>query len=90
MELQFFALKNSDAWGRKIGELLSDKRIEKILVTDSITPFRVDQKLLQEKIMIMDSSLLFARAMKRVQSGESVIDLQEQYPETITELPLLS
>ena len=40
--------------------------------------------------MIMDSSLLFARAMKRVQSGESVIDLQEQYPETITELTLLS
>ena len=59
--------------------LIHDERIEKIIITDTIhSPF-LDQLLITKKIQILDSSLLFARAMKRMQAGESIIDLMENF-----------
>lgn len=59
---------------------LDHPRLEKILVTDSIPPYRLEPEILNEKVEVMDSSVLFARAMKRVQAGDSLVDLLEGYP----------
>lgn len=75
---------------KESNKVLANPLIEKVLITDSIPPRNLDQNIIQEKIVILDSTRLFARAMKRVQAGDSVVDLLEHYPEAIQELALLS
>lgn len=65
--------------------VLAHPRLEKLFITDSIPPFRATEELLREKIEVLDSSILFARAMKRVQSGESLVELLESYPHSAQE-----
>jgi len=70
-------------------ELLKDSRLEKLLISDSIPPTHITGAH-RKKIIVMDSTLLFARAMKRIQAGDSLVELLEHYPETTQDLPLLS
>jgi ribose-phosphate pyrophosphokinase len=60
-------------------DLIDDERIETIVISDTIHSFYLDPLLINKKIHILDSSLLFARAMKRMQAGESIIDLMENF-----------
>lgn len=87
---RIFACASHGIFTDQANSVLSDSRLEKVLITDSIVPFRIHKTLLHKKVVIVDSGLLFARAMKRIQAGDSVVELIEHYPETIQELPLLS
>lgn len=71
-------------------KILNDPLLEKIIITDTIPPQHLDSTIPKDKIVILDSTRLFARAMKRVQAGDSVVDLLEHYPHTIQELTLLN
>jgi ribose-phosphate pyrophosphokinase len=71
-------------------EVLKDSRLDKVLITDSIPPYRVPPEIRDKKLIVMDSSMLFARAMKRIQSGESVVELMESYPHKADEFLFLS
>jgi ribose-phosphate pyrophosphokinase len=64
-------------------ELLTHPRLEKILITNSIAPFRLKEDFLKEKIEILDCTALFAKAIKRSQAGDSLVDLMENYSKSI-------
>lgn len=57
------------------GRLLSDDRLEKVVVTDSIPPFRLDPALAQAKLVILSVAPLFAEAIQRIHSGGSLVEL---------------
>lgn len=69
---------------------LNHPRLEKILITDSIPPFRITDQSVKDKIVILDSAKLFAKALKRAQAGDSLVNLLENYPRSETELRMLS
>ena len=61
----------------KANNTLSTTALEKIVVTDTIPPLRLDRNLAQNKLAIVDAARLFAEAIKRIHSDGSIVDLLE-------------
>jgi ribose-phosphate pyrophosphokinase len=64
-------------FGSKASETLSNPALERIVVTDTIPPFRLDSNLVHSKLTVLDASGLFAEAIRRIHSGGSIVDLLE-------------
>jgi ribose-phosphate pyrophosphokinase len=64
-------------FGSKSSEILSDPALDQIVVTNSIPPFRLDSDLVRQKLTMLDVAPLFAEAIRRVQTGESILELLE-------------
>ena len=55
--------------------VLADPALEKVLVTDSIPPFRLPPALLGTRVVVLGSAPLFAEAIYRLHSGGSLVEL---------------
>jgi len=49
--------------------------LEKIIVTDSVPPFRLDPALVREKLVLVSVAGLFAEAVRRLHEGGSLVEL---------------
>jgi ribose-phosphate pyrophosphokinase len=56
---------------------LANPSLVKIVITDTIPPFRLDPVLQKDKVVILDAAALFAEAIKRIHSGGSIVELLE-------------
>lgn len=57
-------------------QVMADPVLEKVLVTNTIPPFRLDNQLLDsKKVEILDAAPLFAKAIDRIHSGGSIVEL---------------
>ncbi len=56
-------------------EMLAVPELEKVVVTDSVLPFRLQTGALREKLELLSAAPLFAEAIKRMHSGGSIVDL---------------
>jgi ribose-phosphate pyrophosphokinase len=56
-------------------DVLADPALEKVLVTDSVPPFRLPPALLQSRVEVLESAPLFAEAIRRLHSGGSLVEL---------------
>lgn len=56
-------------------QLLTDPALDKVVVTDSVPPFRLDPNMVQEKLVVLDAAGLFAEAIRRMHEGGSVVEL---------------
>ncbi|MBU1395131.1 MAG: ribose-phosphate pyrophosphokinase [Gammaproteobacteria bacterium] len=57
------------------GAVLADPALDKVLVTDSIPPFRLPPALLGSRVAVLTSAPLFAEAIYRLHSGGSLVEL---------------
>ena len=57
--------------------LLSGTELDKIVVTDTIPPFRVDPELSRNKLVVLSAAPLFAEAIRRIHTGGSLVELLE-------------
>ncbi|HJV79529.1 ribose-phosphate pyrophosphokinase [Noviherbaspirillum sp.] len=55
--------------------VLADAALDGIVVADTVPPFRLHAGPLKEKLIVLDSTALFAEAMRRMHEGGSVTDL---------------
>ncbi|HJV50177.1 MAG TPA: ribose-phosphate pyrophosphokinase [Noviherbaspirillum sp.] len=55
--------------------VLADAALDGIVVVDTVPPFRLHAGPLKEKLIVLDSTALFAEAMRRMHEGGSVTDL---------------
>ena len=55
--------------------VLADPALEKVLVTDSVPPFRLPPALLETRVEVLDSAPLFAEAIRRLNEGGSLVEL---------------
>ena len=53
---------------------LADPAVERIVVTDTVPPFRLNDAM-RRKVDVLDSSPLFAGAIRSIHRGESIVDL---------------
>jgi ribose-phosphate pyrophosphokinase len=51
--------------------------LERIVVTDSVPPFRLPRELVGGKLTVIDTAPLFAEALSRIHTGGSVVELLE-------------
>jgi ribose-phosphate pyrophosphokinase len=56
-------------------QVLANPAIEGLVVTNTIPPFRLDPKVAELKLTVLDVSDLFAQAIRRIHEGGSVTEL---------------
>ena len=57
--------------------MVADPGLERLVVTDTIPPFRLDPALVRSKVTVLDTAPLFAEAIRRIHTGGSVVELSE-------------
>ena len=70
-----YAAASHGVFGSKATETLSNPVLEKIVVTNTIPPFRLGSDLVHRKLTVLDASQLFAEAIRRIHSGGSIVEL---------------
>jgi ribose-phosphate pyrophosphokinase len=72
-----YAAASHGVFSTKATEALSNATLEKIVVTNTVPPFRLAEELIQSKLTVLDVSGLFAEAIRRSHSGGSIVELLE-------------
>lgn len=57
--------------------VLADSALQRIVVTDTVPPFRLDQGAAKAKVNVLSCTGLFAKAIHRIHAGESLTELME-------------
>jgi ribose-phosphate pyrophosphokinase len=70
-----FAAASHGAFNGVAAEVLADPALDKLLVSDSIPPFRLPPALLGERVAVLDCAPLFAEAIRRLHGGGSLVEL---------------
>ncbi|MBU1223735.1 MAG: ribose-phosphate pyrophosphokinase [Gammaproteobacteria bacterium] len=70
-----FAAASHGVFAGAAAEVLADPVLEKLLVADSIPPFRLPPAMLGRRVEVLDSAPLFAEAIRRLHSGGSLVEL---------------
>jgi ribose-phosphate pyrophosphokinase len=58
-------------------ETLADEAIERIVVTDSVPPFRLPPDFVERRLTVISAASLFAAAIRRLHDGGSLVELME-------------
>ncbi|RPH54711.1 ribose-phosphate pyrophosphokinase [bacterium] len=58
-------------------ELLADPGLARVVVTNSVPPFRLDSGPAREKVVVLDVAPLLAAAIERLHDGGSLVELLE-------------
>jgi ribose-phosphate pyrophosphokinase len=72
-----YAAASHGVFGARATETLSNPALEKIVVTNTIPPFRLTSGPVPSKLTVLDASLLFAEAIRRSHTGGSIVELIE-------------
>jgi ribose-phosphate pyrophosphokinase len=59
----------------RAGDILKGPDLDKVIVTDTVPPFRLDPGLVKEKLTVLSTARLFAEAVGRIHSGGSLVEL---------------
>ncbi len=74
---KIYAAASHGVFSGKASQTLSNSALEKVVITDTIPPFRLDPDLARTKVVVLDAARLFAEAIRRIHSGESIVELLE-------------
>jgi ribose-phosphate pyrophosphokinase len=70
-----FGAASHGVFGGNANETLSNPALERIVVTNTIPPFRLNPNLIRKKLTVLDVAPLFGETIRRMHSGESIVDL---------------
>ena len=56
-------------------EVLANEALDKVIITNTIPPFRLDSQVAKSKLEILDATPLFASAIQSIHTGGSIVDL---------------
>ncbi len=70
-----YAAATHGVFGSEANQCLSGDEFDRILITDTIPPFRLNPQLVSKKLEVLAVSELFARAIRCIHTNESVVDL---------------
>ncbi|MDA8128704.1 MAG: ribose-phosphate pyrophosphokinase [Betaproteobacteria bacterium] len=70
-----FAAATHGVFAGDAGAVLADAALEKVLVTDTIPPFRLPPALLGSRVEVLDTTPLVAEAIRRLHGGGSLVEL---------------
>jgi len=67
-----FAYATHGLFGEGVGEMFSDPAFDRIVVTDSVMPFRIAPDLIANRLEVISSATLFADAIMRLHGDGSI------------------
>src|SRR5574340_1240657 len=70
-----FAAASHGMFTGTAGTVLADRALEKVLVTDSIPPFRLPTAMIASQVEVLETAPLFAEAIRRLHGGGSLVEL---------------
>jgi ribose-phosphate pyrophosphokinase len=59
----------------KASEILSTPALDRIVVTNTVPPFRLNAEFVRNKLVVLDATKLLAEAIRRLHTGESIVEL---------------
>jgi ribose-phosphate pyrophosphokinase len=72
-----YAAASHGVFSSKASQVLANPALEKIVITNTIPPFRLDPELAHNKLVVLDATSLFAQAIRRIHAGGSIVELLE-------------
>jgi ribose-phosphate pyrophosphokinase len=75
--MRIFAAASHGAFSTKAAEALGGGVFEKIVITDSLPPFRLPSAFVRDILIVLDAATVFASAVKRIYEGGSLVELLE-------------
>jgi ribose-phosphate pyrophosphokinase len=72
---KIYAAASHGVFSGKASQALSNSALEKVVITDTIPPFRLDPELARNRLVVLDAARLFAEAIRRIHSGGSIVEL---------------
>jgi ribose-phosphate pyrophosphokinase len=70
-----YAAVSHGVFVEQANKVLATGELDRIIVTDTIVPFRLEPELIKQKLVVLSAVGLFADAIKRIHSGGSLVDL---------------
>lgn len=58
-------------------QVLARSALAKVVVTNTVPPFRLDPRVISTRLVVLDAAALFAEAIRRIHSGGSIVELVE-------------
>jgi ribose-phosphate pyrophosphokinase len=72
---KLIALVTHGLFMKGAAEVLADPAIDRLVVTDTVPPFRLDRASQNKKLTVLPTASLFAEAIRRLHEGRSLTDL---------------
>lgn len=72
---QVYAAASHGLFVGNASAVLADAALDRVVVTDTVTPFRLDPLVAQDKLVVLSVAPLFAEAIRRLHSGDSLVEL---------------
>ena len=72
-----YAAATHGAFVGKANATLREQSLERIVVTNTIPAFRLDDDLRHTKLEVLDTAPLFAEVIRRLNEGTSIVSLME-------------
>jgi ribose-phosphate pyrophosphokinase len=57
--------------------VLNDEGLQRLIITDSVPPFRLDPAVARSKVTVLDTAPFFSQAIRRLHTGGSIAALME-------------
>jgi ribose-phosphate pyrophosphokinase len=70
-----FAAASHGVFTGRANETLATAALERVIVTDTVPPLRLDPELVTRRLVTLPASELFAQAIARMHTGGSLVDL---------------
>lgn len=58
-------------------EVLMDPALERVVITDTVPPFRLDPAVARDRLVVLEAAPLLAAAIRRLHEGGSIVELLE-------------
>jgi ribose-phosphate pyrophosphokinase len=72
---KIYAAASHGVFSGKASQTLSNPALEKVVITGTIPPFRLDPDFARNRLVVLDAARLFAEAIRRIHSGGSIVEL---------------
>lgn len=72
-----YAAATHGVFSSKASDALSNSAFNQIAITNTVPPWRLDSNRISDKLAVVDVTELFARAIERIHTGGSIVDLLE-------------
>ena len=75
--INVYAAASHGVFAKESNQILATPDLEKIIITNTIAPFRITNHDVKDKLTVLDTTPLFAETIRRLHSGGSLVELLE-------------
>lgn len=72
-----YAAASHGVFARESNQILAIPELEKLIITNTVSPFRLTASEVKDKLTVLDTTPLFAETIRRLHTGGSLVELME-------------